>query len=130
MTVKTMRHLIYTIEAIVGLIIYDLASHMGFARSHTLVGQCPVVKRRPADEVTGRICAAVDEACVWYIKRVQCLQRSAVTTWLLRLHGVPAELVIGCRPVPVQSHAWVEVHGQVVNDRPQYQKFFRVLERL
>jgi hypothetical protein len=39
-------------------------------------------------------------------------------------------VVIGFRPVPVDSHAWVEVDGKVVNDRPQYQKHFRVLERL
>ena len=126
---KAIGHLLYSIEAIGGLIVYDLASRMGVARAHALVARCPVVKRRPTEEVTPRICAAVAEASVWYVKRVLCLQQSAVTTWMLRLHGVPAELVIGCRPVPVQSHAWVEVHGQVVNDRPQYQKFFRVLER-
>jgi hypothetical protein len=125
---QKIRHLLYAIEAIGGLIVYDIAARMGFARTHALVAKCPVVRQRPSEEVAG-ICAAVAEACVWYVKRVQCLQRSAVTTWLLRLHGVPAELVIGCRPVPVRSHAWVEVYGQVVNDRPQYQKFFQVLER-
>jgi len=127
---QKIRHLLYSIEAIGGLIVYDISSRLGFARTHALVARCPVVKRRPSEEVTAGICTAVAEASVWYVKRVLCLQKSAVTTWLLRLHGVPAELVIGCRPVPLQSHAWVEVHGQVVNDRPQYQKFFRVLERL
>jgi hypothetical protein len=58
------------------------------------------------------------------------LQRSVVATWLLRHHGWRAELVIGCRPLPFESHAWVEVDGQVVNDRPQYQKVFTVLDRL
>lgn len=122
-------HVVYAIEAIGGLMVYDVVARMGFARTYALVAKCPVVRWRPTEEATARICKAVAEACVWYVKRVQCLQQSAVTTWLLRLHGVPAELVIGCRPVPVQSHAWVEVHGQVVNDRPQYQKFYRVLER-
>jgi Transglutaminase-like superfamily len=126
---QKLGHVLYAVEAIGGLIVYDITSRMGFARTHALVARCPVVKRRPSEEVTARICTAVAEACAWYVKRVLCLQKSAVTTWLLRLHGVPAELVIGCRPVPIQSHAWVEVHGQVVNDRPQYQKFFRVLER-
>ncbi len=73
---------------------------------------------------------AVDEACVWYVKRVACLQRSVIATWLLRRYGMQAELVIGYRPLPFESHAWVEVDGQVVNDRPQYQKFFTVLDRL
>jgi hypothetical protein len=59
-----------------------------------------------------------------------CLQRSMVATWLLRRHGIAAKMVIGCRPLPFESHAWVEVDGCVVNDRPQYQRAFRVLERL
>lgn len=127
---EKLRHVFYSIQAIAGLMVYDVVARLGFARTHALVAKFPVVKRTPPEQSTPGICKAVAEACVWYVKRVHCLQRSAVTTWLLRLHGVPAELVIGCRPVPVQSHAWVEVNGQVVNDRPQYQKFYRVLERL
>jgi hypothetical protein len=76
------------------------------------------------------VCWCVEEACVWYWKRSYCLQRSTVATWLLRRRGVPADLVIGFRPTPIDSHAWVEVNGVVVNDRPQYKKFYRVLERL
>lgn len=79
---------------------------------------------------TEEIVWATDEACVWYVKRAPCLQRSAVATLLLRHHGVPASLVIGFRPMPFESHAWVEVNGIVVNDRPQYQRFFTVLDRL
>ena len=33
-------------------------------------------------------------------------------------------------PLPFESHAWVEVDGRVVNDRPQYQRAFTVLDRL
>ena len=46
------------------------------------------------------------------------------------LHGIAAQTVIGCRPLPFESHAWVEVEGQIVNDRPQYQRAFQVLDRL
>jgi hypothetical protein len=126
---KGLTQLLFTAEALVGLMLYDLISLMAFKRVHTLVKNCPVLKRQVSDDLSQRICDALAEACVWYVKRVYCLQRSAVVTWLLRLHGVPAELVIGCRPIPVQSHAWVEVHGSVINDRPQYQKFFVVMER-
>jgi hypothetical protein len=122
-------YLVYTVEAIVGLLVYDLTSSLGFAKAYASVKRCPVFKRKAPEDMSQRICTAVAEACVWYPKRVYCLQRSAVATWLLRLHGVPAELVIGCRTMPVQSHAWVEVRGSIVNDRPQYQKFFQVLER-
>lgn len=125
-----LRHVVLTGEALVALVFYDCVVRFGFARTHGLVRHCPTVKRRVEPDETRRIVDAVAEACAWYVKKSQCLQRSTVATWLLRLHGVHAEMVIGFRPVPVQSHAWVEVDGQVVNDRPQYQKFFRVLERL
>jgi prolyl oligopeptidase len=61
---------------------------------------------------------AVDFACVLYFKSVLCLQRSVVTTLLLRRNHHPAQLVIGAQSVPFKSHAWVELHGVVVNDRP------------
>lgn len=117
-------------EASVGLVLYELTSLTGFARTYALIKSFPVRNRRGTTNKVARICKAVAEACVWYPKRVHCLQRSVVTTLLLRLHGTPATLVIGCRPVPVESHAWVEVEEKVVNDRQQYKKFFTVLDRL
>ena len=117
-------------EALGWLVLFDLLSKTGFSRVHTFTRRRRVARRSPGTEVTARVCRAVEEACIWYFKRAYCLQRSSVATWMLRRRGVAAQLVIGYRPVPVDSHAWVEVDGQVVNDRPQYQKFFRVLDRL
>jgi hypothetical protein len=113
-----------------GLVLFDVVSRRGFGPVHALVRQWPVAPRQPVEGVVIDVCRAVDEACVWYVKRAYCLQRSAVATCLLRRHGVTAKLVIGYRPVPIDSHAWVEVDGHVVNDRPQYQKFFQVLDCL
>jgi hypothetical protein len=117
-------------EAWFGLVCADLALRRGFKTVHAFVRRCRVAPRSPAEGTVERVCRALDEACVWYFKDAYCLQRSAVVTWLLRRHGVAADLVIGFRPVPFDSHAWVEVGGKVVNDRPQYQKFFTVLDRL
>jgi Transglutaminase-like superfamily len=107
---------------------FDLALLAGFVHVHERIRRTPIAPREPVAVSDG--VWAVDEACVWYLKRAACLQRSAVTAWLLRRHGVPAHVVIGYRPIPFESHAWVEVDGKVVNDRPQYQKFFTVIERL
>lgn len=119
-----------TASAWLYLVLFDVMVLAGFARVHQRVRHARVretqATRPPADDIIW----AVDEACVWYIKRAACLQRSAVATWLLRRHGIAAELVIGYRPIPFESHAWVEVAGLIVNDRPQYQKHFAVLERL
>ncbi|MGH9697834.1 MAG: lasso peptide biosynthesis B2 protein [Candidatus Acidiferrales bacterium] len=76
-----------------------------------------------------RICAAVDMACIWYWKEVLCLQRSAVTACLLKRYGVPAQMVIGAQQIPFRAHAWVEVGGRVVNDRPYTPEMYAVLDR-
>jgi hypothetical protein len=118
------------LEAFGGLLLFDLVVLMfGFPRVHSLARKFSLGRRRGrySDE---RVCQAVAEACVWYPKRAYCLQRSWVASLLLRKHGIPSQIVIGCRPVPLDSHAWVEVEGRVVNDRPQYQKFYQVLDRL
>jgi len=124
------RRVALAVQAWLCLIAFDVSRLAGFARAHRwLAHQRPRVRRRmrsTADDIVW----AVDEACVWYVKRAACLQRSAVATWLMRRHGIDAQLVIGYRPLPFESHAWVEVDGRIVNDRPQYQKAFTVLDRL
>jgi len=118
-----------TTHAWLALLAFDLARPVGFARVCVWLRGC-----RPSASLSGisaeDIVWATEEACVWYVKRAACLQRSAVATWLLRRHGIRAQLVIGCRPLPFESHAWVEVDGRVVNDLPQYQRAFTVLNRL
>ena len=81
--------------------------------------------RRSAEEV----CHAMDLACVFYPKRVFCLQRSVATTLLLRRHGICAEMVVGAQMLPFRSHAWVELDGVVINDKPYVRDIYRTLER-
>jgi Transglutaminase-like superfamily len=76
------------------------------------------------------ICEAVRSVAPFYWKPIRCLQRSIVTARIMRGHGIPAEVVIGYRPAPFFSHAWVEVAGRVANDSPIYQARLQVLERL
>jgi hypothetical protein len=76
------------------------------------------------------ICEAVRSVAPFYWKPIRCLQRSIVTARIMRCHGIPAEVVIGYRPAPFFSHAWVEVAGHVANDSPIYQARLQVLERL
>jgi len=68
------------------------------------------------------ICEAVLLAACFYWKPVLCLQRSVCTTRLLRKWGVDAKMIIGYRPSPFFSHAWVEVGGRVVYGSAAYQK--------
>jgi|SRR5215469_7688250 len=86
------------------------------------------VSQKPSsDELERAICDAVLLAGCFYWKPVLCLQRSVCTVRLLRKHGVDARLMIGYRPSPFFSHAWVEVNGRVVYGSPAYQKRLTLL---
>ena len=103
----------------------------GFADLHRVVEN--TFARRPRDGNTAfpsrTLCQAVDLACVFYFKQVLCLQHSAATTLLLRRHGWEAEMVIGAQIAPPKWHAWVEIKGVVVNDKPYMRDIYLVLNR-
>jgi transglutaminase superfamily protein len=100
----------------------------GFPALHKTVENTSVhVVRRHPDLTT--ICHAVDLACVFYFKRVLCLQRSAATAILLRKKGIAADMVIGVQPSPFRAHAWVEVSSRIVNDKTYMHEMYRVMDR-
>ena len=102
----------------------------GFSTLHKTVKQWRLRGNSSDDQGTiVRGCATVERACIWHPKQKLCLQRSAVTTWLLRSLGIPAEMVIGVHKMPFYGHSWVEVDGRVVNDHKNVQTFFHVLSR-
>jgi hypothetical protein len=106
-------------KALWTLIRYDLwLSRLGFRRVYQTVREWPVAAKACNTGDTDQICHAVSLACMWYPAEVLCLQRSIVTVCLLRDEGVPARMVIGARQLPFKSHAWVEVDGCIVNDKP------------
>lgn len=73
------------------------------------------------------ICDAVLLATCFYWKPVLCLQRSVCTARLLKKRGVHAQVVIGYRPSPFFSHAWVEIDGRVIYGSPAYKQQLRPL---
>lgn len=100
-----------------------------FRALHDAVRKCAVPPRTLSPPAIQQVCAAVDIACACYWKHVLCLQRSAATTFLLRRHGVPAQMIVGAQHIPFRAHAWVEVDGDVVNDKPQAVEIYTVLDR-
>ena len=86
-------------------------------------------KSKQSPDSVEEICSAVDMACIWYWKEALCLQRSAATACLLRHYGIGAQLVIGAQQMPFKAHAWVEVDGRVVNDKPYTPEMYAVLDR-
>lgn len=89
--------------------------------------------RKPLNpvRVETAVCEAIALAMSLYCKRVKCLQQAVVTARLLSiLGGQHAEVVIGYRPAPFFSHAWVEFEGRVINDSGVYQKRLSILARI
>lgn len=123
---------IWIVMAYISLVWTDcFLKGLGFARFYRVVRSWPCERGcsgRQQNEIEA-VVAIVNSAAAYYLKRAWCLQRSAVTTYLLRLRGIPAELVIGVRELPFLAHAWVEVGGEVVNDRSMVQKFYKEIER-
>jgi hypothetical protein len=112
------------------LILFDLFLARGnFAALYNKVREYPVGYRPAAPDAEEEICSAVDMACIWYWKEALCLQRSAATACLLKQYGVPAHMVIGAQQMPFKAHAWVEVDGRVVNDKPYTPEMYAVLDR-
>ena len=99
-----------------------------FAGLRNKVTTCPLKTSTQDERTLERISEAVNLACVWYWKRVLCLQRSAVTVCLLKQHGLSAQMVIGAQSVPFRAHAWVEFAGRVVNDKGNLRETYTVLD--
>jgi hypothetical protein len=99
----------------------------GFPVLYDLVREWQI--RTVTNESPNALSHAMDLACVFYFKPVLCLQRSASLALLLSRHGWKGEMVIGVQLLPFLSHAWVEVEGAVVNDKPYVREMFQVLER-
>jgi hypothetical protein len=118
------------LQAYSKLIYFDFHLARGnFAALYQKVRDYPIGASAGLPDVTERICAAVDLACIWYWKEVLCLQRSAATACLLRRYGVPAQMMIGAKQMPFRAHAWVELDGQVVNDKPYMREMYAVLDQ-
>jgi prolyl oligopeptidase len=117
-------------QALVALFIYDILSTFGpFKAIYSTVKQWKVVEKPVGQDTVERVCKAVNYACVWYPKQVLCLQRSFVTTYLLRMQGLPAQMVLGAQKLPFKAHAWVEANGGTVNERSDVQATYSVWER-
>ena len=102
---------------------------LGFEAFHSRLRNLRPAPRSAAPGDVERLRQAVDLAAGFYFKRAWCLQRSAATVWLMRRAGIEADLVIGVRRLPFLAHAWVEVDGRVVNDRPTVRTFYQCIER-
>ena len=70
---------------------YDVLSVLcRFQTIYFMVRGWKVKSKTDRSDIIDRVSMAVNYACVCYPKQALCLQRSFVTTYLLRKHGVAA----------------------------------------
>jgi hypothetical protein len=78
----------------------------------------------PAEELhhARRYAHWIDVAARHHAFRPTCLRCSLVLHQWLRREGIPSELRIGLRKIEgdVAGHAWVVLHGEIVNDSPDW----------
>lgn len=66
-----------------------------------------------------------------YPGRAQCLEQSLTLYLLLRRSGCAVKYCQGVQAHPFEGHAWVEYHGQPINDVEEHVKLFvRVADQL
>jgi len=118
------------LKALFMLLAYDILNAVcRFQTIYSIVRGWKVNTKIEASAVTDSVCRAVNYACVCYPKQALCLQRSFVTTYLLRNCGVAAQMVLGAQKLPFRTHAWVEVDGRAVNERSNVQARYAVWDK-
>jgi hypothetical protein len=103
--------------------------HKNFAAIYDRVRRTPLGTRQKKILEYTQLCHAVNVAAALYFRKVLCLQRSAATACLLKKNGFPAQLVIGVQQLPFAAHAWVELDGAIINDKPYMSEIYSVLAR-
>src|SRR5688572_29814278 len=103
------------------LALTDLALRfLGFARSIALARRLAGNKTETgASAMTQEVARRVALAGVFYPGRARCLEQSLALYVLLRRRAVPAQLRLGVQPYPFTAHAWVELDGVALNERPE-----------
>jgi Transglutaminase-like superfamily len=118
------------LRALFTLLAYDLLiTFYRFETVYSMVKDWTVAEVPCGQDTIHRVCTAVNYACIWYPKQALCLQRSFVTTYLLRKYGVAAYMVLGAQKLPFKAHAWVEVDGRAINERSNVQATYAVWDK-
>lgn len=94
----------------------------GLQRFQAWLDRSPIAPRAPLTQTEAAVLGvAVNRAANHVFGPTTCLTRSLLLRWLLRRHGTPSDLRIGVRfeEGVLAAHAWVELDGIPVNDRPE-----------
>jgi hypothetical protein len=103
----------------------------GLQRFQGWLDRVPVAQREPLSHAeAAALGVAVNRAANHVFGPVTCLTRSLLLRWLLRRYGTVSDLRIGVRleQGEFSAHAWVEMDGIPLNDRPEFVARYAIFE--
>lgn len=71
-----------------------------------------------------RIIKIIDNVCVIYTKKADCLQRTLILYKFIRkdtnFYNGDCKIIVGVNKYPFRSHAWLEIDNKVANDYEEF----------
>ncbi len=104
----------------------------GLQRFQAWLDCSPIARRAPLSQAeAAALGLAVNRAANHVLGPANCLTRSLLLRWLLRRYGTTSDLRIGVRfeQGKLAAHAWVEIDGIPVNDRPEEMAHFAAFDQ-
>ena len=80
-----------------------------------------------ADEVIRETLRKVIVATAFYPGRSKCLEQTLASYMLLRRRGARVQIRFGVQPYPFYAHAWLELDGQPLTEKPELVSRFALL---
>jgi Transglutaminase-like superfamily len=133
---KSVRVHWLTMKALVLFVLIDIGFHcVGFdAVYQRIVRRAARRNSAPADaadtERAQTTLHAVLQATRWYYRsRLDCLPKALTLYTLLRDQAIAADLCLGVKRFPFAGHAWVEVNGLVIDNKPKQVRRYTLIAR-
>ena len=111
------------------LVLFGFLCRIGHTRP-AISGFAKKTKQRPTNGQEKTIANVVRHInrCMPFVPfQIECLPYAAALGSILRAKGIDAYLVIGVRSIPFEAHAWIEVEGKIVGERPGLRQDLNVL---
>jgi len=106
---------------------------LGLRRMMVLLAGQRSVAATPDEASAERLAWIVKVAARYGPWPANCLQRSVLLWWYLRIHGLDGDLRIGVRRDPetdgLEFHAWVEHCSSVLNDRADLRERYATFDQ-
>ena len=89
----------------------------------------PAADKPASVETLDAIDHAVRQAASRSLLTLECKERSLACLALARRNEIPAQLILGVSPEPIQGHVWIEAGGRIIGDDSDHFRSFEPVVR-